>query len=495
MQIKFYSNFSKRINSTKQPSGTASLILTGHLKEPCSVLNPVFSIERLSTDACPESYSYAEIPSFNRYYFVEDWIWKDGLWECHLRADVLASWRTDIRSTTAYIERCASESNGTIVDRLYPATTDFDTSRVNLTCSWTGVAPSGGCFVVGIISKASTWTGTMVGGAVTYYVMSPSQMKQLLNYLLSDSFIDDAGFPSTMTTVQQLAHETAKALINPIQYIASCMWFPFPQSQITDGTNRAIQLGYYDIGSNIVTGQYLTAVAFNTYVTGEIPAHPQSATRGTYLNYAPYTRLTLSIHPFGMIPLDTSYRKTGNYLRCPVVIDPITGKAVMRVEIFADNQYTEGNVITEVSAQFGVPIQLAQMTPDYLGMLSSAIQAGTSFGAALTSSTPFSWTQSAIMEIPTIGNAIDSLMPQVQTSGINGSFSQCVPALSPVLNAQFFKVVDDDNTECGRPLCSLRLLSTLSGYVKCGEVTVDYPCLRKEKEEILSFMYSGIFLE
>ena len=495
MQIQFYSNFLKRNNSTKKPTGTPSLTLTGHLKEPCSIMNPVFSIERLPTDDCPEAYVYAVIPRFGRYYFVEDWAWNDGLWECRLSEDVLASWKTYINNTTAYVERSASESNGNIIDRLYPTTTAFSTSRINLVSAWDNVAPSGGCFVLGIISKASTWAGTMVGGAVTYYVMSPGQMKSLLNYLLSDGFLDDAGFPATMTITQQLAHETAKALINPIQYIASCIWLPFPQNQITDGVNREIQLGYYDIGSNVATGQYLSAVTFTTYVTGMLPNHPFALTRGEYLNYSPYSRLSLSIHPFGMIPLDTSYRKIGNYLKCPVVIDPITGKAVLRVEVFDDDQYSNGLVITEASAQFGVPIQIAQMTPDYLGMLTSAIQAGSQIGNAISSGIPSSGDTAGLMSIPTIGNAFDALMPQIQTSGINGSFAECSPALSPVLNAQFFIPVDDDNTECGRPLCSPRLLSTLSGFVKCGEATVDFPCFSSEKEIILNHLHTGMFLE
>ena len=497
MQIDFYSNFSKRENSTKQPTGIASLTLTGYLREPCSVMRPVIKIERLAADACPEAYVYAQIAKFGRWYFVEDWVWADGLWECHLKEDVLASFKTYINNTTAYVERSASQSNGAIMDRLYPTTTDFNTETVNLSSSWNGVAIDQGCFVLGVITKASTYPGTsLVGGAVTYYVMNATQMKSLLGYLLSDGFLDDAGFPTVMTSTQQLSHDTAKALVNPIQYFASCMWLPVPQSMLTDNTDRDIQIGYYDVGGNHAQGQYLTAVACSLTVTGQIPVHPQAATRGKYLNYSPYTRLLMSVQPFGSFPLDTSFCEIGSYLHCPVILDPISGKATMRVMLYPDSTHVgTGAVVYETSAMMGVPIQLAQMSPDFLGAFSNMIQAGVAIGSAVYGGGALAGDMAAIMQIPTIGNAIDHLMPQPITQGVNGSFLERTALLSPTLTAQHFIVVDDDNTECGRPLCSPVLLSTLTGYVKCGEATVDYPCFSSEKEIILNNLHRGMFLE
>ena len=43
MVIEAYSGFSKKPNSTKQPSGSGTT-LTVHLKENCSVLNPIFIV-------------------------------------------------------------------------------------------------------------------------------------------------------------------------------------------------------------------------------------------------------------------------------------------------------------------------------------------------------------------------------------------------------------------------------------------------------------------
>lgn len=497
MQIDFYSGFSKRKNSTKFPTGSATRTLTGTLKEPCSVMNPVVKIERPLSDAVPYSYTYAYIGAFARSYFVTDWQWVDGLWECHMEEDVLASWKTNIGNTTAYIERCASEYNGAITDRLYPATTNFSTEKVNLSTRWTGMNINDGSFVIGIISQASALPTTNIyGGAVTYYVMTMTQLKSLLGYLLSSNFLDDAGFPTVMTAIQQLSHDVAKVLVNPIQYISSCMWLPFTIAELTDNTLRDIQLGYYDVGGNHAQGYYLTNPTIETYITGNIPSHPQAPTRGKYLNYSPYTRMTMSIQPFGTFPLDTTYCEVGSYLYCPVVLDTITGKATLRVELAEDALHlNEGVVVYETSAMLGVPIQLSQMAPDFLSGVANAVSAGFHVGTAVATGIPSAGDTSLLMNLPTIGNAISSLMPQPVTQGVNGSYNFRSIFLMPVLNVQHFVVVDEDNTECGRPLCAVRQISTLSGYVKCGEATVDYPCFSTEKETILRYLHSGFFME
>lgn len=492
MQILLYSGFRKRENSTKTPLvADATRTVTGYLREPCSIMNPVFKIERFPSDASPQSYTYAYIGEFARWYFVKDWSWADGVWQCSLEVDVLSSFKTDIGNSQAYIERCAYEFDGAITDKWYPATTNFATERVALASSWNGVAPSGGCYVLGIICNANR-ASSQIGGAVTYYVMTPAQLGSLMGYLLGTGFLDDNGFTSIMTASQQLTQDTAKALVNPMQYIASCMWLPVPASVISDGHDHPIVLGYYDLDSNVAVGQDLSAVVFTMNVTGEIPVHPQAATRGKYLNYAPYTRLTLNVPPFGSIPLDTSFCEIGSYLHCTVWCDPITGKATMRIELYPDSAHVgTGALVREVSTMMGVPIQLAQMTPDFINAIGSALSLATTIDSAwrgdIGDGTLANRSYSAI------GSAIDSLMPQVESQGVSGSFLATV--MPPQLTAQFFVVTDEDNTEFGRPLCAIRTINTIPGFIKCRDAHVDFSCYKDEKTRILNYMTSGFFWE
>lgn len=493
MQIDFYSNFSKRENSCKIPSGSANLTLTGYLRDACSVEHPVFTIERLASDDCPEVYVYARIPRLGRYYFVTDWVWENGVWQCHLEEDYLATWRTHIGATLAYVERSASDYNGAITDKLYPVTTNFNTTTVALSSGYFGVAPTGGCFVLGIVNNANFAT-SQAGGAVTYYAMTISQMRSLMNYLLGTGFLNDAGFPATTTATQQLTQDTAKAFINPVQYIVSCMWFPISATSIGSATTSNIVLGYWDLDTNVAQGHKVTAFSYTDSITGNIPVHPQASVRGKYLNYAPYTRLTLNVPPFGAIPLDTSYCEIGSYLWARIYVDVITGKAQMQVRIQPDSQHeTSQAIVTEASAMFGVPIQIAQMTPDYLSAFSSVVSFAYNVASGVASGVSGQGDLNALLSLNSVGNAIDSLMPQTRIEGVSGSFLQNI--IPPILTAQHFIVTEEDNLELGRPLCARKTIQSMTGFIKCGEVTVDYPCFLTEKRKIYSYLKSGFFWE
>ena len=149
---------------------------------------------------------------------------------------------------------------------------------------------------------------------------------------------------------------------------------------------------------------------------------------------------------------------------------------------------------------FGVPIQLAQVTPDYVNAVSEAVQAVSSVdflggSIGLMTGGPVGALKGAINSnvIAHAANAITSLAPQVRGCGVNGS--RLLTKLRPVMSIQYMPLVDEDNTEMGRPLRQIRTINTLSGFIKCYEVTVDYPCYDDEKDKILAYLTSGFFYE
>ena len=145
-------NFDKKENSTKQPT-SGGLAVQGVLKEPCSIMNPVIKIERLANDAVPSTYTYAYIAKFSRYYFIEDWVWQDGLWEVHMKEDVLASFKTQIGLQTEYVLRTDNTTfyNGDITDTTYPATTDVVSAVVENANPFSPDSIDSGCYIVGMI--------------------------------------------------------------------------------------------------------------------------------------------------------------------------------------------------------------------------------------------------------------------------------------------------------------------------------------------------------
>lgn len=94
INITFFS-FSKKMNSTSQPSG--GLVTSCDLKRGTDVLNPQIIINRRDMS----NYNYAYIPAFSRYYWINNWSVDGGLWYGALSVDALASWKAEIGSTDA----------------------------------------------------------------------------------------------------------------------------------------------------------------------------------------------------------------------------------------------------------------------------------------------------------------------------------------------------------------------------------------------------------
>lgn len=492
MEIRFYSGFKKRLNSTKQPT-TASLTLTGTLKEACSIENPVISIE---IDTSPAQYVYAYIPDFGRYYFVNDWVSNLGLWECHLSEDYLASWKTDIGNTNAYIDRCASESDGTIVDTEYITTNAFNISAVAAASPWNAE----GCFILGVINSQNSGSGQL-GGAVTYYVLTASECANLMSYLLSTNFLSDIGFPSVQQITQDISQEMAKAFIKPIDYIVSCMWVPLPYTIFYGQNSPAVQIkvGYWQIATNITSGHIVETWAAVPAYQVTIPNHPQAAARGEYLNFAPYSRYDFFIPPFGSVPIDSSCRSRGNILTAYMAMDPISGIGNLVItcdETAAATNFDNSPIVAQAAAQIGVPIQLSQVNTDIFHAGVETIQAGISGASMLTSALTLN--AGGVMSglsstISHLASAVDYMAPQVRSHGADGC--RIYTTLKARLSCTFLPLVDEDNAEMGRPLRKIRTIKNLSGFIKCFEVTVDYACFDSEKQEILNHLLSGFFYE
>ena len=492
--LYLYKQFAKKANSTKlPPSGTLTLSLSGILKEPCSVTNPVIKIERITNDAIPDDYTYAKWVDADRYYFIEDWVWADGLWELHLKEDVLATFRTEIGNTSEYILRTDSTTNfnGVITDTAYPATTAVDTQTYSLTNIFT-TDLTVGCYIVGIISGGQT----QAVGAISYYVMTSAQFGALKEKLFSDDNLEIMGIIDSggQQLVQDLSQEVLKTLYNPYQYIVSCIWYPFGESAITNKTSvTSIKIGWWEYPLSGYRLYAQTIELGNEQYT--YTAHPQ-ASRGTYLNYAPYTRISV-VGRFGAIALDTVIFNVGDILNISYMVDLITGQCYTKFARRNPSTLDE-DLIAERNFIIGVPIQIAQVGTDYLGTVVSALgSVNSTFNSAISGflhAGPAGAVTGAIAGAASgIYNTLQSAMPQVETNGQNGSF--LAPGNNTRVIVQHYIIVDEDIAHRGRPLCEIRTINTLSGYILCAEGDTDISCYDSERKEISRFLTSGFFWE
>lgn len=457
----YFGQKKKRDNSTSRLDTSEMTLYHCTILRGSGMMNPKIEMDvGLVTD--PSIYNVAHIPDFgNRWYFVREWYFENSLWVAYLEVDVLATYKTAIGDTSLYILRAANEFNGDIADVLYPVKTGCSYSRVAKTTPWKGVDQ--GFFVLGIVSRDGQF------GSITYYAVNRSSMAALVSRLVQTTITQNNGF-----NWDDASQALQKAVVDPLQYIRSCVFIPRPLSDIPGTSVSSIPVFDWTVNASAkipsVTEDYVT-LSYN------LPQHPDSGSRGNYLNSAPYTVMTINIPPFGVIELDTSVTCNSANVQVDIHIDIFTGRAVL--EIICQNE-----VLNAIEAQVGVPIQLSQVSRDYMGAAMSALGSiaagvGGSFIGAASG----------------IGNAMAALVPRSNTIGSQGSFTALNSTAPFELSAQFFRPVADDPTHNGRPLCATRKPVDLGGYMLVQDGDVRTRGTREEDQRIREYLESGFYFE
>ena len=461
--------FKKRDNSTKQPSGTgteAPHIFNCILKHGSGILHPTISLDIGKTTA-PTDYNYAYISEFQRYYFIEEWYFENALWTASLKVDVLATYKTEIGLANLYVMRCASEHDGSIIDTLYPSKSgcNFDTDP-----GWTNPWTQGMTYVAGIVSQSATC------GSQTHYGLLRASFTQLCSWLLSDVVTETNGF-----SLDDASIELQRSLVEPLQFIKSCVLLPVPIGDTSgnDGQNVSVY-GWASSVTGKVLAENQAIVKSHTYT---LKKHPDTNSRGNYVNSAPFTSITLTIPPFGTIDIDTSVTCNATSLTATIRIDQITGKGTLTIEC-------NGIVLNRIEAQIGIPISMSSVTRDYLGTASNV---GGAIGGAVSNAVMGNVPGAIGSVISGLGNAVQTVQARANTIGTTGSYGSLLGTVK--LDYQFFRPVADDNTHNGRPLCAKRVLNTLSGYVIVQDGDVSINGTSTEDSQIRMYLESGFYYE
>ena len=468
----YFFTMSKRENSTKQPvlnTGNKAEII---LKAPTSILNPVIEMD-LGIVAAPSTINYMYIPDFGRYYWLTSpgWVWEDRKWVGYFTVDVLASWKSGIGGTSCYVSRSASSYDGNIIDNLYPgkAIPSFSMNPCENTIFSQDL--TAGNYVVGIQGKNASANG----GSVNYYIMDNAALRALCDYMLNQQDYQ----------VSEISAELLKCIFNPLQYIVSCIWFPFsiPGGTATSGV---VQFGWWTvtIGSGSIRKLGADTKWSSANQTINFPIHPQAATRGNYLKANPFTKYYFSAGPFGIITLSDAYALANPSLTFWVNVDLITGTG--RVEIKAPGALA---VLSLATAQIGVPIQMGQNVVNQGAITGMASDIGTMLDPMKNLSA-----MSGVISGGSafIGDYLQSKFPVISSLGSNGNtafFNQFA------IIAEFIDIVDEDLADRGRPLCQVKTISSLSGYLECINPDPQIACSESELSEIIGYMSRGFYYE
>lgn len=420
--------------------------------------------------------NYLHIPAFGRYYWITDMSYNMGEWEIRCRCDVLATYKTQIGSSSQYVLRSASAFDTYVMDTLYPTRSLPTVTHKTGSTVFDGV----GTYIMGVIGRASG--GSSIAKGLTYYALTPAQMQLFVNWINDWNTLDDFA-TNFMGAVQATLDSFAGQLLQIFDYIRTVFWVPISYTSIIGGGSAGpIVLGGYT-SPNTITAY--PATNMNVHFSGAnpvcafyLPAHSQAATEGYYLNAAPFLQHVLDCPYIGEIQVP-SMLTAGNAIVVNADISVIDGSAEFYV--FGEIDGTQ-YAISRINAQIGVPIPLSTVKSNVIGTAGAI--AGTVASAV---------TGNFLGAAAGIADAVSAAIPTPKNiGGLSGYHTQ---NLDSELVTTEWSIVNTDNTSHGRPLCQVKTISTLSGYVLCENAEIAIPGTAEESEEVMSYMNGGFYYE
>lgn len=461
----FYTT-SKRHNSTLVPTNGTDI--TVYLKEGCDILSPTF---KLNYSAIP-AWSMAKFD--NRYYFVTGIrSVRNDLWEVDCTVDVLATYKSAITGSSAFVLYDGAANSEIIDDRLAVQTS----AAASIDSTPVPDISASGSYVLSVIGK---------GGTSSWILPSTANLTDLITASV-DNVLGTVP-PTQPTIIEQLqaSIDYLKGVFVQIlasgkapDAVRSCYWLPWTMY----GQNGRIYLGDYDSGVN---GDRIITPIMTVGASVSIPWQASDWRRN-----APYHQIYLYIPFIGVINIPPSAVMGCSSLTARYSLNKLDGSVSVRVT--AGSLGSEREIGT-YSAQTGVSIPIgssnispAQMFNSLLtgagaiaGIMSGAPMAGAGAIAGLTAAT-----RGALVGTP---------------SAIGGGGGGAAAGQS--LNLTCVTVFHDTNIApasvapaIGTPSFAYKSLSGLSGYVQTHSASVSGSMTDPERELINNMLDGGIFIE
>lgn len=464
MNINYWTNFSKRKNSTKQPtSGTQATV---RLKEPCGINSPVFVCSSI-----PESVKY--IQAWGRYYFVTEVTHNGPEIEIACVSDPMATFKSAIGSTYADVEYTSSSTNTDISDpRNRPTNNVVSTVTTLLDLSNYGFSLAGG-YILGIVSNQG----------FNYYYLTQAMFDTMCNNLLDLDQISD---------INNTFFDVANCIV-------SCTWTPYTPDY---GALTALTVGH---GNNITS----MGIGNGYKITNRTELITPTATAITfpsdswgldfsYLDVAPYTSGTLYLPFVGLVPLDLDVVAQNKSILFNIALDQIACDIAYKI------MRPSGEVIATYQGSYGASVPIAAQGSattlrQSLAPLISLAGAASSISGAVTGN-PTQLMGGFGAQLGAIG--LDLKAPSLNTQ-VNGSLSSVVSSRlgmairATVITRQPAELSIDTAYKAvsGMPYFKGATINTLSGYIKCNGASVNINGFDSDRDTINSYMNAGFYYE
>ena len=446
-------NFSKRENSTARPSGSG-VTVSALLKLPTDIVNPSFQLSGVGAD-----YNYIEWDG--RYYYRNTARYETNTvvtYECSL--DVLATYRSQIMNTSAFVKYSASDFNVYIDDdrmSIEISETDGYTQNAELLTDGTD-EDMAGTFILEYATDEATYGPT---GCVYLDAETCAQVTGMLN---SEGFND-------------FLNSAAKQLQGAYDCLVGCRYVPF--TWYSSGSLSRIALGGYVTDINAIRARSIHWYYANVNIPWQYDDFRRSAK---------YCALLLYLPGYGWFELNPNDFAKHDQIAIKLAIDGITGNGT----------YLIGGQ-ARADCCFATNIGIGTLSSNAVGMIgtigsaASLIALGAS-GAGLlaTAAAGASFLTGAI---GTTGRNVGTTGTSSGTAGVLQSPNDFKRVYCIVVQRRTNVDPSSLASTIGRPLCEVRQLGSLSGYVQTVDASVSVPADDTIADRINSYLNGGVYLE
>lgn len=457
MLVTIYKNFSKRINSTKIPSDSG-IEKDVKLKENCSISSPVFILKGVDLE-----YNYLNFN--NRYYFISDIVpVANNLVELHCSVDLLATFRTQILSMNTFVERSSSEYDELINDECISQKQSLEKRQMLFTPIEADAFSTTGTYFIRIVNSTG---GSLTG--VDTFINSLSGLFDMLSWIYN---LDNFDFLTDLET------QWTQAIFNPAQYILSIYWLPVSYSAI-EGHFQDFKYGFWDTGKRIRVLDK-KGITFDQQVS-----IPENVYNDFRKYNSKWTRISIYVTGLGQVEIDPIYLSKSNVINVTFYLDLATGDVTCTITSGSSSE-TNNDIITIMTGNWCVPFQIGYSE----SIIGNAISSATNIASNIIS-------RNITGTVSSVANAVESIAsPKPNVIGDVGSIYTFSSELKDIIvTLECFESAEIPNSILGRPLYKNKTLSSLSGFTKCTNASIDINGLEGEKDAVNNYLNNGFYIE
>ena len=460
LQIKTYSGFSKRFNSTKRPTGGTTKNV--ELKSETNIKSPTFILNTLD-------FSINYVEAFGNYYYCDVKNLDGNRSELICTMDRPATFKSQMGSYTGYIEYASAAPAGFIYkdDPRNGPTSLVSSLQATETISWS--ADATGSYVLAMATQMSNGNG----GAPAYYIVDASDLAKVVSAIFDSSFIDNI----------------KKQFNGCFDSIISCTWLPFNITWTQTQANcTAIAFYAGNQNLNIGTGAMLRARTWHDRYYCTIP---NIGYNGTYIQSSKYMTATIYLPGVGVCPLNYDlYKISATGVTVDVYLDFITGDVVYYLSTASP---TGNGQIQSFSGNVAAKVPVVGSSYDGLGVASGVI----STAGNIASMNPIG----ALGGIASIARSlsVDNMIVGANSSPLalihNKNIVVELHVQTPLHGATDITELDVFRSEQGMPYFDNARISNIPGYIKCRAASVSIPGDGEEQTTINAMMNAGFYYE